>query len=671
MAAPLIQFAYAVPGGHVSMPNPMEYTNILRATLVGEPRVILQLLGWTVGDTCHQQNAAALVISTLLALVIIMIYVCSSFTCCNLRMRQHKAALRRAAQRELHGGQVATRATRGPVSSRFTDDPILDYVWSIHNKRYDLRSYVARHPGGADAISLGQGRNCTELFESYHSLANEKLVRATLARYYIEDVQPHASDYQNLFEWRDTPFYNMLKVRIRAHFDQKQGVRRGHRADLWQWTQLIVFIIASGFALCGFMRAELLSMLLLPFCYWWGPSPCMHDGSHFSLSQHPWVNRLFANVGGAHMSLFSWYHQHVIGHHVHTNMPGRDPDLYHFAIGADQGNPGFRTSIELRTLPEKTFTGTPRSSFWRKGLRLRMPFTTFGPSVIWDMQSLVIPDMQNAFLGIVPFHMISDWRLAAHSVGRSIVIWLTIVHPITVSLVTAGGWCSGALRAFMFVSAPWAIHGCLFYIFSQLSHIQHQCFTVKVDEANSALWHHEHPCDKNEIRFRRAKARVASFVKHSAEAATPLVEETAETELCTESTVLQEWAVHQVEHSVDYAVDSKFWLHVSNGLNLQVVHHLFPQVGWGHYRELSVIIQEVSDACGVTYSTEPTFWAAAASHFKYLAHINEGPLASVWVQPPVGSAPRDALDLLDQVDWKPVPPRPRGSLLAHGPWKQV
>ena len=32
-----------------------------------------------------------------------------------------------------------------------------------------------------------------------------------------------------------------------------------------------------------------------------------------------------------------------------------------------------------------------------------------------------------------------------------------------------------------------------------------------------------------------------------------------------------EWAKHQVEHALDYAVDSAFWLHISNGLNLQVL----------------------------------------------------------------------------------------------------
>ncbi|CAE8597541.1 unnamed protein product, partial [Polarella glacialis] len=222
------------------------------------------------------------------------------------------------------------------------------------------------HPGGYDAIALGQGRNCTELFESYHSLANEKLVRATLARHYVEHVPKDAPDYECTFEWQETPFYDELKRRVRAHFDRKQHAVFGHHADFCQWMQLVVFILGSGFAMYGFMCGKLLSMTLLPFCYWWGPSPCMHDGSHFSISSKPWVNRLLAHIGGAHMSLFSWYHQHTIGHHSHTNIPGRDPDLYHFSISADSGLAGFRTSIYSRTLPEKTFRGEPRSSYWRR-----------------------------------------------------------------------------------------------------------------------------------------------------------------------------------------------------------------------------------------------------------------------------------------------------------------
>merc|ERR1719453_2724588 len=110
-------------------------------------------------------------------------------------------------------------------------------------------------------------------------------------------------------------------------------------------------------------------MFLLPCFYWQLGSACMHDGSHFSLSEKPWVNRLFAILGGAHMSPLSWQTQHSIGHHMYTSMAGSDPDLYHFCAQADGGPPGFRTSIEMRTLPEKCHAGggaegASRSTLW-------------------------------------------------------------------------------------------------------------------------------------------------------------------------------------------------------------------------------------------------------------------------------------------------------------------
>jgi hypothetical protein len=42
------------------------------------------------------------------------------------------------------------------------------HLWIIHGVTYDLSDYVAHHPGGAEALRLGQGRDCTALFESYH-----------------------------------------------------------------------------------------------------------------------------------------------------------------------------------------------------------------------------------------------------------------------------------------------------------------------------------------------------------------------------------------------------------------------------------------------------------------------------------------------------------------------
>jgi len=54
----------------------------------------------------------------------------------------------------------------------------------------------------------------------------------------------------------------------------------------------------------------------------------MHDGSHSSFSESPWLNRLakwlLVVAGG---SAISWHHEHVVRHHSHTNVLGLDSDL--------------------------------------------------------------------------------------------------------------------------------------------------------------------------------------------------------------------------------------------------------------------------------------------------------------------------------------------------------
>ena len=59
-----------------------------------------------------------------------------------------------------------------------------DY-WLLHGSYYDFSAFVPNHPGGRRAIMLGKGRDCTALFESYHTnLPSEKL----LEKYRITNV---------------------------------------------------------------------------------------------------------------------------------------------------------------------------------------------------------------------------------------------------------------------------------------------------------------------------------------------------------------------------------------------------------------------------------------------------------------------------------------------------
>lgn len=56
----------------------------------------------------------------------------------------------------------------------------------------------------------------------------------------------------------------------------------------------------------------------------------MHDSSHTAYTKN---HRMWGIVGrftldwfaGANLS--SWHHQHVVGHHIYTNVAGVDPDL--------------------------------------------------------------------------------------------------------------------------------------------------------------------------------------------------------------------------------------------------------------------------------------------------------------------------------------------------------
>ena len=59
--------------------------------------------------------------------------------------------------------------------------------WKIHGVTYDLSTYVDQHPGGREAIMLGQGRDdCTALFQSYHPFSASQV--AQILHKYRRDV---------------------------------------------------------------------------------------------------------------------------------------------------------------------------------------------------------------------------------------------------------------------------------------------------------------------------------------------------------------------------------------------------------------------------------------------------------------------------------------------------
>ncbi|MFZ5552308.1 MAG: fatty acid desaturase family protein [Bacteroidota bacterium] len=82
--------------------------------------------------------------------------------------------------------------------------------------------------------------------------------------------------------------------------------------------------------------------------------------------------------------------------------------------------------------------------------------------------------------------------------------------------------------------------------------------------------------------------------------------------------VQEEWAIHQMATTANFAPRNKFISWCVGGLNYQVEHHLFPKISHVHYPQISKIVMETSRAHGIPYYVFPTMRSAIASHVKVL-----------------------------------------------------
>lgn len=61
------------------------------------------------------------------------------------------------------------------------------------------------------------------------------------------------------------------------------------------------------------------------------------------------------------------------------------------------------------------------------------------------------------------------------------------------------------------------------------------------------------------------------------------------------------WAASQVETSNNFAPTSHLWHILSNGLNLQIEHHLFPSVNHSHLYRIAPVVEQTCKEYGVNY----------------------------------------------------------------------
>jgi linoleoyl-CoA desaturase len=90
-------------------------------------------------------------------------------------------------------------------------------------------------------------------------------------------------------------------------------------------------------------------------------------------------------------------------------------------------------------------------------------------------------------------------------------------------------------------------------------------------------------------------------------------------------TIENNWAVHQMNTTVNFSRQSRLISWYVGGLNFQVEHHLFPTICHVHYPEISEIVKTTAEEFGIPYLENRTFMDAVNSHIETLRRFGRLP----------------------------------------------
>eukprot|EP00455_Lapot_gusevi_P009201 TRINITY_DN1410_c0_g1_i3.p2 TRINITY_DN1410_c0_g1~~TRINITY_DN1410_c0_g1_i3.p2 ORF type:complete len:448 (+),score=165.22 TRINITY_DN1410_c0_g1_i3:110-1453(+) len=418
----------------------------------------------------------------------------------------------------------------------------------IENKVYDITKWLDEHPGGKDVLLLVAGRDCTNLFESYHPFSSKP--HAVLKTYYIGDLEgdPEYMQYKT-----DSGFYRDLRREVGEYFKQTGKDPKDPMPGLLR----LVFILTVAGLTFGIaynqairwpirlMAAAIFGVFqALPLLH------CMHDASHTAIGKEPWMWKVIGLLtmdwfAGA--SINSWHHQHIIGHHAYTNVLGADPDL------------PVDYSGDVRRVMSKQ-----RWQFLYRLQPLYLPILYGVLAIKFRVQDVMemVVRRKNGPIRVNP--MSGFWREAFWQLWiKSLFLAWRFYFPLYVLNLPA--------------SQFWA----LFF----------------VSEFATGYW----------LTFNFQVSHVSPLAVF-----TDLKEEDS-----------SEWAVSQVQTTVDYAHGRWLPTFLCGALNYQTVHHLFPSISQYHYPAIAPIIQKVCKQHKIRYNViDGGFLHAFYYHIKHLVHMS-------------------------------------------------
>lgn len=86
-----------------------------------------------------------------------------------------------------------------------------------------------------------------------------------------------------------------------------------------------------------------------------------------------------------------------------------------------------------------------------------------------------------------------------------------------------------------------------------------------------------------------------------------------------------EWAVHEVQTTSNFAPNNAVINWYVGGLNFQIEHHLFPHMCHLLYPKIAPIVQATCAEFGISYKSYPTFVTAVANHWQSIKEFGRKP----------------------------------------------
>lgn len=91
-----------------------------------------------------------------------------------------------------------------------------------------------------------------------------------------------------------------------------------------------------------------------------------------------------------------------------------------------------------------------------------------------------------------------------------------------------------------------------------------------------------------------------------------------------ETNIDQNFLVHQMETTSNFAMENRLLSWFIGGLNFQIEHHLFPYISHVHYRKISKIVQSTAQEFNIPYLAHRSFRSALLEHFRLLRSLGRG-----------------------------------------------